>query len=351
MFDNLQIRDLTSLAKRKIIPISVLIEVCYICNENCIHCCLSDHTKRGMTLKQYECLFDQLTEAGVFFVILTGGEPFTRPDFMKIVDAARKRRLSVTIFTNGTLFTKKIVKRLKRLYIQDVHVSIYSADPKIHDSITRVSGSFQKSIETIRQLVDIGISTRIKSPLMNITVSGKDAVKKLAQDLGVEVQFTTVITARDNGDDSIFQLRLTKGQLKEILIDPDINPQSKEPIYFQENYGCIPCDTVLNGGSIDPCGNVYPCNQFQVKIGNILDIPFKEIWSKSPALRKVRHIRLRNLYKCKVCDLFQFCTRCPGLALLEDKDLCGCSSAAKIVAEARRELKIYPTQSHIFSKI
>lgn len=351
MFNNLQIRDLTSLAKKLFIPISVLIEVCYTCNENCIHCCLSNHIKHGLTFKQYEYLFDQLAEAGVFFIILTGGEPFTRHDFMKIVEAARKRRLSVTIFTNGTLLSENDIKWLKKLYIQEVHISIYSADPKVHDKITRIRGSFQRSAENIRRLTNSGVSVRIKCPLMNITVSGKDEIKKLAQNLGVKIQFTAVITAKDNGDKSALELRLTKDQLKKVIIDSDINSQSKKPIYFQDNLGCIPCDTVLNGGSIDPNGDVYPCNQFQVRAGNVLESSFGEIWRNSIGLQELRNIRLRDLYECRRCDLFQFCTRCPGLALLEDKDLRGCSSAAKKVAEARRELKIYPTQSHIFSKI
>ncbi|MFH1956066.1 MAG: radical SAM protein [Patescibacteria group bacterium] len=329
----------------------MLIEVCYTCNENCIHCCLSNHAKYGMTLKQYECLFDQLVEAGVFFIILTGGEPFTRHDFMKIVEAARKRRLSVTIFTNGTLLTENDIKWLKKLYVQEIHISIYSADPETHDNITRIRGSFQRSVENIKRLTNGGVSVKIKCPLMNTTVSGKDRIKKLAQNLGVKIQFTIVITAKDNGDNSTLKFRLTKDQLKEVLIDPDINSQSKKPIYFQNNLECIPCDTVLNGGSIDPYGDVYPCNQFQVKAGNVLESSFEEIWRNSLGLKELRNIRLRDLYECKGCDLFQFCTRCPGLALLEDKDLRGCSSAAKKVAEARKELKIYPTQSHIFSKI
>lgn len=45
MLSDIQIRDLTSLAKDKVIPISILIEVCYTCNENCRHCFLEDHEK------------------------------------------------------------------------------------------------------------------------------------------------------------------------------------------------------------------------------------------------------------------------------------------------------------------
>ena len=110
--NRVQLSDITALGKRNIIPSSVLVEVCYTCNENCVHCCLDNHTKPGLTLNQYSQLFDQMVAAETFYVILTGGEPFNRPDFMDIVKSARKRRLSVTIFTNATLITQQQIAEL-----------------------------------------------------------------------------------------------------------------------------------------------------------------------------------------------------------------------------------------------
>lgn len=298
---DIKLTDLTAMAKRMTIPISVLIEVCYTCNEKCVHCCLSNHTIKGMTLGQYENLFDQLVEAGTFFVILTGGEPFTRADFMEIVEATRKRRLSVTIFTNGTLITDRMIARLQELYVQEVHVSIYGADPATHDAITRVAGSFVKSIETIQRLLASGTAVRIKCPLMNTTVDGIESIKALAKNLGVNVQYTTVITAQDNGQRKTHGLRPT----------PD---------------------------------------QRQITGGNVLTESFGKIWKESPVFQRLRQIRLKHLNMCPSCELFQYCTRCPGLAHLEDGDMYGCSAAAKTVAEERRKIGVYPAETHIFSQ-
>ena len=351
MIDKIDVRDMTGMARREIIPISVLVEVCYTCNQNCVHCCLGSHAKKGLRLDQYRQLFVQLAQAGTFFVILTGGEPFTRPDFLDIVKAARKQRLSVTIFTNGTLLIPSIISELKALYVQEVHVSIYSANPEIHDSITGMPGSFQTSTDNIQRMLDEGIGVRIKCPLMNRTADGLEKLKRLARDLGVMIQFTNVITAKNNGDSSTHQLRLTKEQLGSLLADGEAFPYAREPVHFKDNMDCAPCDTVFNGGAIDPCGNVYPCNQWQVKGGNVLETPFLEIWRNAPEFVELRNMRLRHLKQCGTCDLFEFCSRCPGLAMLEDGDLCGCSEAAKSLAEVRRGLDIYPTQSNIFSKI
>lgn len=349
--NSIQLSEITVQGKRKIIPSSVLVEVCYTCNENCLHCCLDNHSNGGLTLEQYNNLFDQMVEAGTFYIILTGGEPFTRPDFMEIVRSARKRRLSVTIFTNATLLTEKQITDLHSLYVDEIHVSIYSATPSIHDSITRVSGSFVKSVGAIKKMVATGITVRIKCPLMNMTAGGIKEIKELGKELGVNIQYSMIITVRNNGNFDTHQYRLRSDQLSAVLSDPDVIAQSTEPIYFKENLDCIPCDTVFNGGAIDPEGNVYACNQLRIIGGNILTRPLIEIWKESPIFIGLREIRLDNLKDCAICELFQHCTRCPGLAYLEDGDMLGCSSAAKLVAEERKRAGVYPTEAHIFSRI
>jgi radical SAM protein with 4Fe4S-binding SPASM domain len=351
LLDTIHIRDLTQLAKRHSIPISVLVEVCHSCNEACVHCFLPDHRNSGLTLEQYENLFDQLAAAGTLFVILTGGEPFTRPDFLEIVAAARRRRLATTIFTNGTLLNDTIIAALVGLCVQEVHVSVYGADATIHDRITNRPGSFAKSICAIERLQAHGLRTRIKCPLMRLNAAHTESIKRLARDLGVDVQFTTVITAKNTGDKSTLQLRLDHEQLQKVIPDPDVNSQSKTPLRCQDNLACVPCDTVFNGGAIDPDGYVYVCNQLRICGGNVLKTPFKEIWCHSEAFLRLRALRLSDLGACRECPLFQYCTRCPGLAHLEDGDVTGCSSAAKMVAAVRAECQIYPTQTHIFSTL
>ncbi len=347
----LEVRDLTRMAIKEVIPISVLIEVCHTCNENCIHCYLADHTRRGMTTGQYEMLFDQLVDAGTFFVILTGGEPFMRRDFMEIVRMARRRRISVTIFTNGTLITEQLARELASLWVQEVHISVYGADASIHDGITRVPGSFKKSMTAVDLLKKNGITVRFKSPLMSRTADGISELKALAESKDVDLQFTAVITAMNDGNMATTNLRLTDAQLKDLLLDEKIDSHTSQAIERPSTCDCVPCDTVYNGGAIDPFGNVFPCNQLQVCGGNVLEQSFGDIWSNSFAFRNLREMRVDGLDDCDGCSLFLQCTRCPGLALLEDGDIRGCSSAAKRIAKIRRSLGTYPLQNHIFSKI
>lgn len=349
MNNSLEPRDIMSLAKQKHIPISVLIEVCYACNEDCRHCFLDNRQDVGLGLNYYKSLADQLVDAGTMFVILTGGDPFMHPDFLEIIKIFRKKRISVSIFTNGTLITKEIAIELVKLCVNEVHISLYGGRSETHDYITRRTGSFDQSVQTIKMLKSLGVVVRIKSPLMRETAGEVELLKSLSKKLSVDVQYTTTITAKDSGDKSTHKHQIEDEQLRALLIDSDINPISRKSVRIENHLDCIPCDTVFNAGSIDPQGNVYTCNQMRICGGNVKDTPFREIWSKSKNFCDLRKIRISDLHKCKNCDLFQFCTRCPGLARLEDGDILGCSSSAKRLAEIRKELKIYPTQRHIFS--
>src|SRR5580698_9638347 len=85
------------------IPLSVQLDLTYRCNEECIHCYL-DHEDHGeMTTSEIKNLLDQLAEAGVFFLTLSGGEILLRKDFFEILEYARSLLFSVKLKTNAVL--------------------------------------------------------------------------------------------------------------------------------------------------------------------------------------------------------------------------------------------------------
>ena len=72
------------------IPLSVHLDITYRCNERCVHCYL-DHDDHGeMTTAEIKDVLNQLSDAGVFFLTLSGGEVLMRRDFFDIVEHARR---------------------------------------------------------------------------------------------------------------------------------------------------------------------------------------------------------------------------------------------------------------------
>src|SRR5881396_2125772 len=107
-------QEMTAKAQRLGVPISVQLDVTYRCNERCVHCYL-DHDDHGeMTLAEMRDVLDQMAEAGVFFLTISGGEVLMRMDFFDILAHARARMFSVKVKTNMFMIREKEADRLAR---------------------------------------------------------------------------------------------------------------------------------------------------------------------------------------------------------------------------------------------
>src|SRR6266853_6157586 len=94
------IAEMAAKALQMNIPLSVHLDLTYRCNERCIHCYLDHHDHGEMTTAQILDLLEQLADAGVFFLTLSGGEIMLRKDFMEILERARGLAFCVKLKTN-----------------------------------------------------------------------------------------------------------------------------------------------------------------------------------------------------------------------------------------------------------
>ncbi len=82
--------EMTEKALARNIPLGVQLDLTYRCNERCVHCYL-DHDDHGeMTTTEIKNVLDQMADAGVFILTLSGGEIFLRKDFFEILEYARR---------------------------------------------------------------------------------------------------------------------------------------------------------------------------------------------------------------------------------------------------------------------
>src|SRR5258705_12163199 len=129
-------REMGAKALKLGIPLGVQLDITYRCNERCVHCYL-DHEDHGeMTTAEIKDLLNQLADAGVFFLILSGGEIFLRKDLFEIVEHARKLMFNVKLKTNAVMIREKKAARIAELGVESVQISVYSHTPEVHDEIT-----------------------------------------------------------------------------------------------------------------------------------------------------------------------------------------------------------------------
>lgn len=313
------------------VPLSVHFDVTYRCNERCVHCYL-DHDDHGeLNTGEIKDVLDQLAEAGTFILTFSGGEVFMRRDFLDIVEYARQLQFDVKIKTNAVMIKEPEARRLRELGIDQIQISVYSHRPEVHDAITKLPGSFRRSLDGVRFLKAQGLKVAIANVLMTGNLDDHKAVQALAAELGVAYYLDPTVTPKMDGDRSILSLRVQGDTLPKMFHDASLVGDVDQycappPAPGEDVMEGLPCSAGHTGAYISPYGDVFPCVQFPINCGNVRQTPFLEIWRDSPQFHQVRSIRIKNLHVCSGCSHAGSCSRCPGLAYMEG-DMRGPSSA------------------------
>lgn len=313
------------------IPLSAHLDITYRCNERCEHCYLDHEDKGEMTTAEIKSVLDQMAEAGVFFLIISGGEPLVRSDCFEIIRYARKKLFNVKLKTNAILIREPEARLIRELGVEQVQISVYSHRPEIHDAVTKVRGSLERTLTAIHHLKAAGVKVTMANILMQRNLDDYVGVQQLARELQVSFTLDPTITPMMDGGTDVIKLRISGEALVPIFTDEmlvnDVDEFCTLPDgVTDEILNGIPCSAGHTACYVTPYADVFPCVQFPLPSGNLRRQSFKEIWYGSPELNEVRSIRARDLTTCSGCSHVGTCSRCPGLAYMEG-DMRGPSAA------------------------
>ena len=131
----------------------------YACNNNCAFCIDAD--KRGLPQKTTAELLKGILRAknkGAYVLEIIGGEATMRPDFTRLVAAAKALGIpQVSCATNGRVFADPAAaKKAVAAGIDSVIFSVHGPDARVHDGLTRAPGSFRQLEKGIKNLRALG---------------------------------------------------------------------------------------------------------------------------------------------------------------------------------------------------
>ncbi len=338
-------------------PLSVHFDLTYRCNERCLHCYL-DHDDHGeLTTAECIAVMEDLASAGTLFLTFSGGEIFLRPDLYEILAAARRLHFDVSLKTNALLVTTERAARLREFGVRRVQISVYSDVPQVHDAITKVSGSLQRTLAAIPLLLEQGLQVKLACPLMQENLLAYRGVMALAEKLGIPYVLDLTITPMMDGSGGPLAHRASVSSLLPVLQDPRLHACKPQPSARVNRvvesslaslgsavssgnsaYEDLPCSAGHNSCYISPYGDVFPCVQLPQAAGNLRRERFSDIWYHAPQLERLRGIRESHLPVCSRCQIRSYCERCPGLALMEGGDLLGAYERACELAEQKARL-------------
>ena len=327
----------------------VQIELTYNCSERCVHCynpgaTRNDNEKskryRGNELKldDYIRIIDELYNLGVYKINLTGGDPFSKPIIWDIVAYLHKKGIAFDIYTNGQVLSdKESMNRLLTYFPKSVSVSVYGGDETVHDRITRVSGSFNKTMDTLEQLSAFGVPFAIKCSIMKWNIKSYPAVVDIAKRYGGIIQYDYKLIDSLDGDKCVSHYFLLDEDELELVMQDDY---VREKIYVEEKVmkDDKPCNAGYLFFCISPEGNVQPCNSFPWSLGNLKEQSFSDILNHSSRLKEWRKTRVSDFVECGHFDYCNYCNICVGNIYCENGSLFKPSALSCKLAKVRYKL-------------
>ncbi len=302
---------------------SFQIELTSRCNERCVHCYIPHELKNTRIQPElYTSVLMQLKDMGTLNISLSGGEPMCHPQFKDFLRQAKEYDFYVNVLTNLTLLDDETVDIMKNLRLSSVQVSLYSMNPEVHDAITLLPGSFEKTKRAILQLVENDIPLQISCPTMKLNKDDYGDVLRWAHEHKIRAVTDYIMMARydhtiDNLDNRL-SLKEVGTVINDILAD-DIDYQREllQPDFEEKvlNLSYEPDGIVCGVGVASACmvanGNVYPCAGWQDYVcGNLNEESLHDIWYNSEKMNFLRKIRNKDFPECMSCSDKAFCAMC-----------------------------------------
>jgi radical SAM protein with 4Fe4S-binding SPASM domain len=312
------------------LPINGSIEVTARCNLHCAHCYINlpagdrQAKERELSTKDLYRIIDQIVDEGCLWLLLTGGEPFIRPDFLDIYTYAKNKGLLITLFTNGTLITPRIADYLAEWSPFLIEITLYGHTEKTYEGVTRVTGSYIRCIQGIELLLERKLPLKLKSVIMTLNKDEIWGIKKYAESLGVDFRFDSTLNMRVDGGRNPAIYRILPEEV--IALDLADEKRTKEWREFCNKFlgpslspdYLYQCGAGVSTFHIDPFGQLSACIMSRTPAYNLRYGSFHKGWSEFES--SVITQKRTKVTPCINCELISLCDQCPGMAQTEQGD-------------------------------
>jgi len=299
------------------------------CNLLCEHCYRDAGVQAENELSTEEgfSLLDEIAKAGFRIMVFSGGEPFVREDILDLTRHAASLGLRPVYGSNGTLLNKEMATRIKEAGGASVAISLHMLDPDALDEFCGVPGTYEKSIQAMKNCAEVGLPFQVNTTVLGRNVDDVEGLCELAKEMGAmshHILFMVPTGRAENIEEETLRekeyerlIRTLLKKRKELAFDikPTCAPQfmriAKQMDVDTGRYtrGCL---AGISYCSIIPNGDVWPCPYLPLKVGNVRETPFSEIWADNEVFQRLRTLEYTG--KCGPCEFKQACGGCRARA-------------------------------------
>jgi radical SAM protein with 4Fe4S-binding SPASM domain len=335
-------------------PFQIVWNITKACNMRCMHC-YEDAGKRSKNELQSEEIINGLNRmavAGVTSIAFSGGEPSIHPDILDFIKYTENSGMCAAMATNGyTLADKNKSREFIDAGLEFIQISLDGMDPETHDSFRGVNGAWEKAVSAVENFVDAGIFVEVATTVTEHNMDEIPEMIDFVRDLGVNwfmlynfiptgkgteimdmdlsprdrSELLKMAYAENSGDMQILSTAPQYAAVAESMLSNDsamipthfYNPEYTNPALMQLADFIGGCGAGRFYMSIEPNGDMYPCVFFphndEVKLGNLLEDDFEDIWMNNNVLHVLRDKEIIK-GQCGECDSRHICGGCRARA-------------------------------------
>lgn len=328
-------RALIRRAKERKAPINGSIELLPLCNMNCDMCYVRlnreemERKGRLRTADEWLKIGQQMKEAGVLFLLLTGGEPLLFPDFKRMYLEMRRMGFILTINTNGTLIDEEWAAFFGEYPPRRVNITLYGADEENYKRLCHYPGGFQKTVQGVQLLRDHGINVKISFSVTKAVRQSMGKVFFIGEELKVPVHIDPYMmpAVRERNrpfseqsrvlpeDAAAASLEALKLQFSREIYDQYIEQAIArvEDPGFPWGDGHVSCLAGNCSFTINWQGQMRPCVIMSEPSVSVFEKGFATAWKEITVSTQ----KLKIPEKCRQCRYKPICKVCVAASLLE----------------------------------
>lgn len=323
-------------AKRTLTPANGSIELLPLCNMNCDMCYVrlskEEMEVRGRlrTTDEWLEIGRQMKDAGVLFLLLTGGEPFLYSDFRRLYLGLREMGMIITINTNGTLIDEELAAFLGEYKPRRVNITLYGTDEEAYTNLCHYPGGYEKTLRGIRLLREHGVDVKVGGSLARANRGDLDKLLDVQDELGIPVRVDTYMmpATRERELPYNMQSRLDPEEAAQARIHAlkremgsELFPQYVRQAVYRADHpkpakaesGHMSCMAGQCSFTINWQGEMRPCVILSEPAASVFEVGFEAAWKY--IVEETQKILLNA--KCSTCHLRHLCRTCAASALLE----------------------------------
>lgn len=324
--------------QKKGLPIAGTFELTARCNFNCkmcyVHLTETEQRRRGreLTAEEWLEIAQKARDAGMLFLLLTGGEPTLRADFPDIYRALQKMGFMISVNTNGYLLQDEILELFTEVVPTRVNVSLYGVS---NETYLRMCGvpAYDRIVKNIEALRKAGVNVKLNLSLTPDNMDDMEAVLRQAKALGASIQVSPYMFPPVRREKSMVgqNYRMSAEQAGELQAKYNLLSMTEEQFCLLASQmakgvaktGGDACEGVP--GKAVMCragsssfwlmwdGKMTPCGQMAEPAYHVPTMGFDAAWQ---AVREAT-AAIRLPRECSNCDLNFLCHACAAMCYCE----------------------------------